>query len=240
MGNIVELTKEKIIEIWEDVADAFANKRNHAFDGFCFYLSNTHTELLIPRSKKPYGYRNIDKFFEASGIHPKDVGFEEWNLSEPSYTLISSNWPIFKEAEDPQTARAKFAIDITKKLKTQQKLTREHIINIWEDVADAFENSKDFTGKGFCYYLRCKHPYLRLDRSLGYKGIETFFEASDIHPKDVGFVKWNEWNPHKTLITARWPIFPKFLEERKIENSRLVRAEFARNKIRELKKLWKI
>jgi hypothetical protein len=202
MGNIVELTKEKIIEIWEDVADAFANKRNHAFDGFCFYLSNTHTELLIPRSKKPYGYRNIDKFFEASGIHPKDVGFEEWNLSEPSYTLISSNWPIFKEAEDPQTARAKFAIDITKKLKTQQKLTREHIINIWEDVADAFENSKDFTGKGFCYYLRCKHPYLRLDRSLGYKGIETFFEASDIHPKDVGFVKWNEWNPHKTLITG--------------------------------------
>jgi hypothetical protein len=106
------MTTNEIIAIWKDVADAFANKKSYTSAGFCYYLSNTHVELLIPSHIQAPGYRNIDKFFQASGIHPRDVGFFLWNKEDPSFTLICEDWPIFREAKDPQAARAQFAMDI--------------------------------------------------------------------------------------------------------------------------------
>jgi hypothetical protein len=118
------------------------------------------------------------------------------------------------------------------------ELTKEKIIEIWEDVADAFENTKEFTKYGFCYYLKHRYQYLFIASWLiDYDGLDKFFKQSLIHPKDVGFEEWYDWDPHKTLIQLHWPIFP---EEGSVKESRLKRAKFARNKIEDLKELWGI
>jgi hypothetical protein len=233
-----ELTKEKIIEIWEDVADAFANKRNHTSAGFCYYLSNTHVELMIPRHIRPFGYRNIDKFFEASGIHPRDVGFEEWYLKEPSYTFISDRWPIFNEAEDPQAARAKFAIDITKKLKSQQKLTRGKIIELWEELAQIFNETPSislYNFYGYCYYLQTKY-------NMTMSQVIEFFIVSGVTAKEIG-------KPLIYVAETYWKVFT-FRDQFAImalcasndlhKNNFRKRSQYAKAKAQELKQKWGI